>query len=460
MKKLAYITAVILLFLFGCKRDTIYTGSDAKLIFSTDTIEFDTVFRSIGSATKVVKVYNPLSQSVEISRIYLARGENTPFKININGKPASSAENIIIQPKDSIYLFAEVTIDPGVGDLVEQDSIIFEINGNRQDIKLVAFGWDVHLINGDTLTTQTWTADKPYLIYNYALVDTGQTLTIEEGTRIFSHKNSYILVFGSIQVLGSKDKPVIFSADRLEEDYKDIPGQWGGIVLYRTSERNLFNYATIINATIGLAIDSVRTDTVFVTNCDIEHHSYAGIFAGASNVTGLNSIIADCGWYALALIQGGNYTFYDCTIANFYSWQPRNTPSIALTNYLIIDNTPVYWTPLKADFANCIIWGNRDNEISATSASGTNNFEVNFEYNLIKQKDDFPCINCIINKDPLFGSINNFDYHLSAGSPAIGTGNLDILNIYPTVLQYDLEGNDRISDNRVDLGAYQYRENL
>jgi hypothetical protein len=162
----------------------------------------------------------------------------------------------------------------------------------------------------------------------------------------------------------------------------------------------------------------------------------------------------------LAFVQGGSYTFYNCTLANFYSWQPRNTPSIALTNYLLIDEEPIYWTPLYAKFSNCIIWGSRDNEIEASSATGTSNFTIDFSNNLIKQKDEFPCTNCIINKDPLFSSVATFDYHLKAGSPAIGSGSMTILNLYQAVLQFDLEGNDRIADNRVDLGALQYRDNL
>jgi hypothetical protein len=52
-------------------------------------------------------------------------------------------------------------------------------NGNWQDIKLLAWGQDVHLINGEIITTTTWNNDKPYLVYNSMLVDTNQTLRID-----------------------------------------------------------------------------------------------------------------------------------------------------------------------------------------------------------------------------------------------------------------------------------------
>ena len=46
-----------------------------KLEFSLDTLRFDTVFTERGSATRILKVYNPNDESVRISRIALERGE-------------------------------------------------------------------------------------------------------------------------------------------------------------------------------------------------------------------------------------------------------------------------------------------------------------------------------------------------------------------------------------------------
>jgi len=43
--------------------------------------------------------------------------------------------------------------------MVVQDSIVFITNSNMQDVDLVAWGQDVHLINGEVISSQTWIND-------------------------------------------------------------------------------------------------------------------------------------------------------------------------------------------------------------------------------------------------------------------------------------------------------------
>ena len=191
---------IFVLFLISCEREEIITDPDVRLNFSSDTVLFDTVFTSIGSTTKQLKVYNPYDQKVRISSVYLAIGDESNFRLNINGIRNNNVNDIDIPAKDSIYIFIEVTIDPtGVNTpMVVEDSIIFITNGNQQDVDLLAWGQDMHLINGEIISSQTWINDKPYLIYNSMMVDTGYTLTIEEGTEIYFHRNSSMLVFGVV----------------------------------------------------------------------------------------------------------------------------------------------------------------------------------------------------------------------------------------------------------------------
>jgi len=74
------VPVLLIYFTFSCEKDEFYTSSNAKLSFSNDTVLFDTVFTTIGSATKQLIVKNPYKSSIRISSIYLAGGESSPYR--------------------------------------------------------------------------------------------------------------------------------------------------------------------------------------------------------------------------------------------------------------------------------------------------------------------------------------------------------------------------------------------
>jgi hypothetical protein len=162
------------------------SSPDAQLQFSLDTITFDTIFTTIGSTTQRFTVRNPYEEDVLISRVRLGGGDFSNFRLNVNGIVGNEIYDLEVAARDSIYIFVEVTIDPNGENLpmVVQDSIEFTTNTNFQDVKLIAYGQDFTLIKGEMLETQTWTAEKPYLVYDYAYVDSTSTLTIEPGARV------------------------------------------------------------------------------------------------------------------------------------------------------------------------------------------------------------------------------------------------------------------------------------
>ena len=221
-------------YLFSCEDEKYLTSSDVKLQFSVDTVMFDTVFTSVGSITQHLKIYNPYSQKVLISSIKLASGDASNFRLNVNGVPANEVNNVEIAPLDSMYIFVEVTVDPNGQSLplIVKDSIEFVTNSNRQDVDLMAWGQNFKLIRKELIGTTTWTNEKPYLVYNYAFVDSNATLTIEPGTKVFFHKEAGLYVKGKVIARGTVDNPILFHADRLEDEYKDVPDQWSGVVLY------------------------------------------------------------------------------------------------------------------------------------------------------------------------------------------------------------------------------------
>ncbi len=464
--------AIIILSLNSCEDEGYLSSPDAYLRLSTDTIMFDTIFTTIGSTTQNLKVYNPYNENLLISRIRVAGGDFSSFRLNINGVQANEAYDIEVPARDSIFIFVEVTVDPNGHNLpmVVQDSIEFITNANRQKIQLIAYGQDFNLIKSENIGTTTWTAEKPYLVYDYAYVDSTSVLTIEPGARIHFHKGAGFYVRGTVKAEGNFQNPIIFTSDRLEESYRNIPDQWNGIILFSGSKGNVFNYTIIKNANIGLQAGTIENEgfaSLELRNSRIENMAYAGLFAIKSSISGHNNVIANCGFYAAALLVGGNYEFYHTTIANYwggFSTRARRTPSLVISNTLVVDNSDgsrtVYNGDLeKAVFGNSIIFGNQLVEIELGN-NQENAFNYLFDHCIIQVPDTFNISNRDhyqnVWKGPKFDPkfidpYEDYNYALDTLSPAKDMGKIDYARMFPL----DILNKDRLSDEGPDLGAFE-----
>ncbi|MDA3880041.1 MAG: right-handed parallel beta-helix repeat-containing protein [Prolixibacteraceae bacterium] len=459
---LAFLSIII----FSCEDDNYISSDDARLSFSTDTLMFDTIFTTIGSTTKSIRVINPHNKPILISSIQLGGLDESSYRLNIDGEMANEAEYIEIAAKDSMYIFVELIIDPNGSNqpMVVSDSIVFITNSNIQNINLMAWGQDFYPINAEIIETTTWTNEKPYLIFDIAVVDSNQTLTIQPGTKIFFHKDARLAVLGTIHAIGTPDMPIRFSGDRLEALYGDIPDQWSGINLFPNESTNILENVEIVNARIGVqagAIEYEGTTNLKLHNARIEHMGYAGIFAINANIEATNTLVADCGFYGIALLAGGNYDFTHCTVANYWgSFSNRQSSSVVMSNLLAIpqekDTLWFFGDLTKADWNNSIIWGNIESEIEMGNNEGYQ-FNYKFTNSLVKisdtlfnaQQENFE--SSIINIDPGFIDYTTYDYQLDTLSPAKDAGLLK----YGEKVPYDLNNNSRLSDDYPDLGAYE-----
>ena len=158
-----------LLLLSNCKKTQLLTNNSAKLEFSADTVLFDTVFTTIGSTTKYFKIYNNNSGKLIISDIWLASGTQSQFRINVDGSPGVSFNEVEIEANDSLFVFVEVTVDPNNSNnpLVVEDSILFLTNGNEQRVLLNAWGQDAYFHVNEIVQRRLGANDKPHVIYGY-----------------------------------------------------------------------------------------------------------------------------------------------------------------------------------------------------------------------------------------------------------------------------------------------------
>ena len=455
--------------LWSCNQEEFNSNPDAKLVFASDTITFDTVFTTIGSTTKWFTVKNPNKQAVNISKIFLAGGNNSPFRLNINGFAANENYDIDISGGDSLFIFVEVTIDPtGQNNpMVFHDSIVFNLNGNSQDVDLIAFGQDFHLFNGEVLKTQHWKNDKPYLIYNSVLIDSLETLSVDAGCRIHFHQGSSMFIKGTLKATGTFEQPVKFLGDRLEKSYSDVPGQWGaltelssgGILVYGGihflvgSKDNILDWTVIKNANKGIQIDSMgfsENPVLTLLNSRIENMTLNCIDARTTFLKASNCVFANSGSYTVALLFGGDYEFNHCTVANYFSFGTRKEPALILNNYFEY-NKITYSFNFNAFFGNCIVYGNNSNEIS-TDKGGTGTFTYSFENCLVNTNMSSGFENSVFNKDPLFVDIRENNFAIDSLSPARTIGNIDIARLFPL----DLDNRSRLEDNGPDSGALEW----
>ena len=478
LKKALGILIITFAVLSSCKKDNYADSNKDKINFSTDTLFFDTVFTTIGSSTRKFKIKNPHKKSIIISSLEIAGGDNSSFRINVDGVPGHTFNNIEIRAKDSIWVFAEVTVDPSPGNLpfIVKDSIIFTTNGNIQEVKLIAFGQNAiyhRPANGQTSfvlnCSEVWTSDTPHVIYGVAVIDSMCNLTIEAGTQVHFHNNGALLAYynGSLRIKGTAEKPVILQGDRLEPWYEDVPGQWLGVYLFPLSFDNSIEWAIIKNARIGIQCDTINSiqssnPTLTLKNTVIKNCSSIGISGRGADILAYNTLVSNCGEYCGSFTLGGKYNFYHCTFGSYNS-SNSDKPAILLNNWYKSPNQSIIVRDLsEANFFNSIIYGNKNNEILLSEEPG-GDFNFLFKDCLIKvdnneTESSLPeFVNCIVNQTPDFENVLKNDFHLKDNSNAINRGDINIVNSFISSLGKDLDNSLRTIDGQPDLGVYEYK---
>lgn len=445
----------------SCKKDSFITSGDARIATSTDSLKYDTVFTSIGSITQSFKITNLNNQKLLLSKVKLMGGAASAFKINVNGMPSSEISDIEMAAEDSIYVFVTANINPNSANLpfIVRDSVQIMFNGNTRFVQLEAFGQNANFLRNRIIKGNiTWTNNLPYVILGSLQVDTDATLAIAPGCRIYSHADAPIIIDGTLVSIGTRQENVVFSGDRLDEDYRDLPASWPGIYFRGNSKNNSLTFTIVKNAYQALVAEQPSMNAnpkIIVHQCIIENAYDAGILCVNSSLQADNSLIINCG-KNINIIYGGDYTFTNCTIASYSSYLTHKNPVLSLNNF-VLQNGNTLTADLDASFRNCIFWGEDglvDDEVSVAK-QGSGNFNVKFDRCLYKSKVD-PANSVLTdplkNLDPLFDSIDvskrYYDFHISNGqAPGINKGVI-------TGFLKDLDDNNR-NNGLPDLGCYE-----
>ena len=456
---------LILCFIFftACKKEVFTNDSNAMITKSTDSVKFDTVFTSVGSVTQYFKIRNNNNLAIRISSIKLMGGATSAFKLNIDGVSNSEVRDLELPANDSIYVFVSLTINPNSNSLpfIVSDSILISWNGNNQFVQLEGYGQNAHFMNNQTIHNDTaWNNDLPYVIVGQLKIDSASTLSLLPGCKIFAHANSKILVNGTLLVNGEKNKEVVFTGDRLDEYYKDIPGSWPGLYFNTSSKKNILKYAIIKNAIRGIEVNNpseTADPKLTIHQTTIDNAFEYGIFAHNSSIDIDNSIISNCE-NNIQIEFGGVYNFTNCTAVGYSTKFISHDKPVLQTNNFYDESGTIFKNDLTATFKNCIFWGSgglNENEILFQKEEGTV-YQVTLENCLYKINQEPSFINflsCINNQMPAFDSVdvynNYFDFRTTKDdtSPNINTG---------TITNFSKDLDDKIRMIGItDIGCYE-----
>ncbi|WP_397362546.1 hypothetical protein [Olleya sp. R77988] len=498
----------------SCRKDFVFEPSTGTLGFSKDTVYLDTIFTNIGSSTYNLKVYNNSNEDISIPNVQLQNGETSGYRLNVDGQDGKSFNNVQLLAKDSLFIFIETTFntdaEPLFGnEFLYTDKILFDTGENQQDVDLVTLVKDANFIypdkdnttgiietltltiNGQPVETEiqgrellpeelTFTNEKPYVVYGYAAVPTGQTLTVNAGARVHFHANSGLLVSegATLNINGALsndqdllENEVIFEGDRLEPLFSDVPGQWGTIWLFEGSQNNTINHATIKNATVGILSDgnaNAVMDKLTITNSQIYNVSTFGILGRNTSIKADNIVLNNAGQASFGATLGGKYNVTHSTIANYWNSSFRQFPALLINNFVLDEDNTAFLSELtEANFNNCIIYGNDNPELLIDEIQDeVSPIPFNFKFTncLLRFEDNnnfFSSENydfddtthyegMVFNQDPDFRDANENDLIIGDDSAANGQGNA----VFSTQVPNDILGISRTTSP--DLGAYQH----
>ena len=329
------------------------------------------------------------------------------------------ARNVELLSGDSLFIFAQVTIDPNdqTQPFLVEDEIRFS---NGQRVPLTAWGrnavYHQPSVQDSTwyyaIDPAQWDHTRPHVILGSAALLDGNTLTLQAGEELYFGPDA-MLVFDTnagIIVNGTAEQPVRFSSVRHDGWYSFLPGQWQCLLFTGGSTNSRIDYALFENGTGGLRV--YPRAELHISNSVIRNMSDCALIGQGGRMKGENLLVYDC-FSAFTSLRGGDYAFEQCTFADYWGYSSRQLAAVNLSNYLLLSEG-TQAQDLTARFEQCIIYGSYFPAEIAFQSDSLHRFEVQLNDCHIKGVDEAA--------DPRFVDVQNDDYHLQEDSPALGKG--------------------------------------
>ena len=479
-----FILIVVAICLPSCVEENVSYDEKLELTFSCDTLIMDTLFAEQQSATGRFMIYNENKNALNIASIRMAGGSESYFRFNVDGRIAGKGEalkDIVIKGRDSLFVFVEMTPPTTDGEpyIVLFDSLLFECNGRIKDVKLMAVGSDARVLRSKVYTSNaTIDSLRPTLVFNHIYVAEGAKLTISEGAKIYMHGGADIIVDGELECRGTFEHPVVIRGDRFDyindvnqTPYDQTPNQWGGIYLQNAQSHNVIENTYVRGASVGiLLVGANRSEPVLELRNSVVHNSGAyGVYAQQGSLVIENTEISNCGESCIVQL-GGTLRMAHTTVANYYRYASRKNASVRILNYVMQNGVRLTFPVTSAVIENSIIFGGNAEELElGQDTTSVTDYNVLLSHTLIKGKkvESERFVDCRWARsqnerngiDTVFVNTSiiditetgYFNFHLDSLSCARDCGSTSVSTLYP----FDLDGKDRNTDGKPDLGAYE-----
>ncbi len=431
----------------GCERDFSSLPGARDLVFSSDTLSFDTIYSGIVPPTAKLTLRNVGDADVTIGRIRLEGGDASCFGVNIGGRPLSNVSDVRLAHGDSLYIFASVRRpEPRGGRTLTKltDRIVVESGANVWEAVLDASVLNVCRVGGVVESDAEWLCDSvPYLLSDTLRVASSARLVVGPGVEVLMSRAGAVEVLGSLVVAGAPDRRVMFRPMRQDGFYEGIPGQWGGVLVRGGGSASL-NYADVACPTSGVVADSassVTADGLWVRDA-----LRSAVCSRCADVSLSNALLTNSGAATLD-VAGGSVRLLHVTIANYHVWDVRRAAAMRIVR---ADSLAA----MRADVMNTIIMGFLSAEVVVDSLPLS---DVLFRNCLIKgdkkkveaEEAVFP--NCRVASDARFADRAADNYRLTPRSEAVGLADASLAEAAPT----DFEGVLRLGVDTIQAGAFQ-----
>lgn len=464
MRRLFYILLSAAMVMISCTDDDSFSTSRSDLLsFGCDTLSLDTVFSTVPTRTYSFWAYNNSSDGLRVSQIRLEHGNQTGFRVNVDGiyldnSTGSQAQDIEVRKGDSIRVFVELTSSINGSDIpqVVSDNLMFRLeSGVEQKVNLRAWSWDAVLYDSLIVDKDmTLSSAKPVVIRKGIRVDNMATLNIKSPATLYFGSTAGIDVYGKLNIEGNAGEDVVLRGDRLDHMFDYLPydrvsGQWRGIHIFPSSEGNRFRYLDLHSATDAIVCDSAEikdSPRLTLENVTIHNCSGSGLYARHSNVSVTNSQISNTAGDCLYL-EGGKSNVTFSTFAQFYPFDVQRGAAVRLTD-------------AEVTFLNSLVTGYGDDVFFADS------LDFRFDHCIVRTviedsaviADNFPSSVIETPKDSVQGEqhfklvdIDNlvYDFRLDSLSTAIGKA-MPLESV-----SFDRNGSPR-SSSTPSIGCYEW----
>jgi hypothetical protein len=464
--------------------ESLYSDSVYAMTANQTYLQFDTVIVG-GVKTKQITIHNDGSVPLSINV-----GSTDTFQVSTsNNIYSSSITFTLAAQRDSVI---NVRFIPG-DTLLYQDTLVIS-SDSVSNIYIPVSGVGTNNLIGQLSDSLYVCRDTINVVGNFTINDGGK-LVICPGTVVFFFW-FFIDVSGTLVADGLPNDSIWFTPENINIG-------WGGISFGTTtnSDTSIMRYCVLNykSNSFYFAIECSGRTNILIDHCSI-YKSRGGINCQYSSITISNNKIFDnnnstpgsgikCFYDGSLIIN--NEIFNNKGSAGAGIWALNHDPPYPrIIQNLIFNNTANggaggivldYGTPYLINNTICNNNGGSFGDVYCWYLDSSTVISNNIIYNnsgnqlYVYPSTGVTVSNCdiqggyaggigIVNQDPVFVNptdsigvmyqIGNYDWSLQQSSPCINAGDTALSNLIPSS---DIQGNPRVYQNRIDIGAYEYQ---